>query len=154
HAYKVKISGNVEKDAKGILAVAEESQGKPLWLDANQSYQPSSLRMLLQRVSDVGDLFCVEQPVPSTDWASMVRLRSRLEMPLALDAGSFGAADLARSAVLDSADLIVIKICKSGGLRQAGRTAAVAQAHGIEILSSGLTDCGVGFAAALHLFSG
>jgi len=47
----------------------------------------------------------------------------------------------------------VVKICKSGGLRNALKTAQVALAGGLEILASGLTDCGIGFAAALHLFS-
>jgi len=46
-----------------------------------------------------------------------------------------------------------VKICKSGGIRNAAKTAQVAAASGLEILASGLTDCGVGFAAALHLFS-
>jgi muconate cycloisomerase len=48
---------------------------------------------------------------------------------------------------------VVIKICKAGGIRNALKTAQVAIASGLEILASGLTDCGVGFAAALHLFS-
>ncbi|QDP97142.1 muconate cycloisomerase [Microlunatus elymi] len=153
HAYKIKISGQADADAAAVRAAADVAAGKPIWLDANQSYRPAALRQLLAAVRDVPGLFCIEQPVPSTDWAGMQRLRADLELPLAIDEGSFSAADLARTAVLGGADLAVIKVCKSGGLRQAQRTAAVAQAHGIELLASGLTDCGVGFAAALHLFS-
>jgi muconate cycloisomerase len=153
HAYKIKISGDVTADTAAIRAVAEHADGKPLWLDANQSYRPAALHQLITRVGDVPGLFCVEQPVPSTDWAGMRRVRERLSIPVAIDEGSFTAADLARSAMLEAADLVVIKIGKSGGLRQAQRTVAVAQAMGIEMLASGLTDCGVGFAAALHLFS-
>ena len=47
----------------------------------------------------------------------------------------------------------MIKICKSGGIRNALKTAQVALAGGLEVLAIGLTDCGIGFAAALHLFS-
>jgi muconate cycloisomerase len=83
----------------------------------------------------------------------MQRVRAERSIPIAIDEGSFTASDLARSVTLGMADLVVVKVCKSGGLRQALRTVAVAQAHGIEVLASGLTDCGVGFAAALHLFS-
>lgn len=153
HAYKIKIRGDVAADVAAVRAVAEQAGGKPLWLDANQSYRPSALHQLLRQVGDVPGLYCVEQPVPSTDWAGMIRIRERIELPVAIDEGSFTAADLARSAVLGAADQVVIKVCKSGGLRQSLRTAAVARAHGMEILASGLTDCGVGFAAALHLFS-
>lgn len=153
HAYKIKISGVVDADVAAVHAAAEVADGKPLWLDANQSYRPSSLRLLLDGVRDVPGLFCLEQPVPGTDWAAMQRLRGQIDLPLAIDEGSFTATDLARTVVLGGADLVVIKVGKSGGLRQALKTAAVAQAHGIEILASGLTDCGIGFAAALHMFS-
>ncbi|SDT35862.1 mandelate racemase/muconate lactonizing enzyme family protein [Microlunatus soli] len=153
HAYKIKISGEVPADIAAVRAAAEQTGGKPIWLDANQSYRPAALHGLLTAIGDLPGLFCIEQPVPSTDWGGMQRLRADLRLPLAIDEGSFTAADLARTAVLGAADLVVIKVCKSGGLRQAQRTAAVAQAHGIELLASGLTDCGVGFAAALHLFS-
>jgi|GEM_PF-6491580 len=132
----------------------EVAEGKPLWLDANQSYRPSAAHQLVDRVRDTPGLWCIEQPVGSLDWGGMRSLRARLGLPVAIDEGCFSATDLARSAALELADLVVIKTCKSAGLRGALRSAAVADAHGIEILASGLTDCGVGFAAALHLFSG
>jgi muconate cycloisomerase len=159
HAYKVKISGDVPADVAAVRAADEHAGGKPLWLDANQSYRPSALRRLLSALSGVGGgdgvdtIHCVEQPVPGTDWAGLRRVRASTDLPVAVDEGSFTAADLARTAALDAADMVVLKVCKAGGLRQALKTAAVAQALGLEILASGLTDCGVGFAAALHLFS-
>lgn len=153
HAYKVKISGRVDADAASVRAVAEVADGKPIWLDANQSYRPSAVRQLLARIDDVPHLYCIEQPVPSTDWGGMRRLREMIDLPVALDEGSFTSSDLARNITLEMADLVVVKVCKSGGLRQALKTIAVAEAHGIEVLASGLTDCGIGFAAALHLFS-
>jgi muconate cycloisomerase len=153
HAYKVKISGDVQADAAAIHTVAEVAGGKPLWLDANQSYSPSSALRLLDAVKDVPELSCLEQPVPSTDWAGMQRIRAASRLPVAIDEGSFSAEDLARTIALGATDMVVIKICKSGGLRNAMKTAAVAGANGTEILASGLTDCGIGFAASLHLFS-
>ncbi|MCD4851613.1 hypothetical protein LN996_12395 [Arthrobacter sp. AK01] len=153
HAYKVKISGDVRADTEAIHAVSEVAGGKPLWLDANQSYSPSSMMRLLDRVVDVPGLFCVEQPVPSTDWAGMKRVQAASRIPVAIDEGSFTSQDLARTIALGAADMVVIKICKSGGIRNAMKTAAVATANSTEILASGLTDCGIGFAASLHLFS-
>jgi muconate cycloisomerase len=152
-AYKVKIGGDLDADAAAIETVAEVAGGKPLWLDANQSYRPSALKQLLDRTSHVRTIHCVEQPVPSTDTLAMHRLRELIDLPIAIDEGSFTAQDLARAIRLDAADLVVVKICKSGGLRNALKTAQVALSAGVEILASGLTDCGIGFAAALHLFS-
>jgi muconate cycloisomerase len=152
-AYKVKIIGDLDADAAAVTAVATAADGKPLWLDANQSYRPSALRQLLAALATVPGIHCVEQPVPSTDVLALRRLRSMIPLPVAIDEGSFTAQDLARAARLDAADLVVVKVAKSGGIRNALKTAQVALAGGLEILASGLTDCGVGFAAALHLFS-
>ncbi|MEV6288622.1 enolase C-terminal domain-like protein [Kribbella sp. NPDC051770] len=152
-AYKVKIGGDPDQDAAIIEAVAEVAGAKPLWLDANQSYRPSALKQLLDRTRDIRTIHCVEQPVPSTDLLAMRRLRGLIDLPVAIDEGSFTAQDLARAIQLDAADLVVVKVCKSGGLRAALKTAQVALSGGLEILSSGLTDCGIGFAAALHVFS-
>ncbi|GHJ40426.1 mandelate racemase/muconate lactonizing enzyme family protein [Streptomyces sp. TS71-3] len=153
HAYKVKVGGDPAADSACVRAVAEVADGKPLWLDANQSYRPAALRRLVDAVRDVPGLHSLEQPVPSTDTLAMRRLRRLVDLPIAVDEGSFTAQDLARVIALDAADLVVVKICKSGGIRAALKTAQVALAGGLELLASGLTDCGVGFAAALHLFS-
>ncbi|WP_232664867.1 mandelate racemase/muconate lactonizing enzyme family protein [Pseudonocardia sp. TRM90224] len=152
-AYKVKIGGELDADIAAVTAAGEAAGGKPLWLDANQSYRPSSLRRLLDAVSEVPAIHCVEQPVDGTDVLAMRRVRSMIDLPVAIDEGSFTARDLARTVALDAADLVVVKICKAGGIRQALKTAQVATASGLELLASGLTDCGVGFAAALHLFA-
>ncbi|MGW4073703.1 mandelate racemase/muconate lactonizing enzyme family protein [Streptomyces asiaticus] len=152
-AYKVKIGGDPVADTAAITAVAEVAAGKPLWLDANQSYRPTALVRLMDAVREVPHLTCVEQPVPGTDTLALRRVRDLIGLPVAIDEGSFTAQDLARTLRLDAADLVVVKICKSGGLRNALKTAQVALAGGLEVLASGLTDCGIGFAAALHLFS-
>ena len=154
-AYKVKIGGDLDADAAAIAAVAEVAGGKPLWLDANQSYRPSALKQLLgPRSATFRTLHCVEQPVPSTDTLAMQRLRGLIDLPIAIDEGSFTAAGPRPDrSHLEAADLVVVKICKSGGLRNALKTAQIALAGGLEILASGLTDCGIAFAAALHLFS-
>ncbi|UED87337.1 mandelate racemase/muconate lactonizing enzyme family protein [Streptomyces profundus] len=152
-AYKVKIGGDVEADTRAVRTVAEAVDGKPIWLDANQSYRPAALLQLLDGVRDVPGIHCVEQPVPSTDTLGLSRLRTLIDLPLAIDEGSFSAQDLSRAMRLDAADLVVVKICKAGGIRNALKTAQVALAGGVEVLASGLTDCGIGFAAAVHLFS-
>jgi muconate cycloisomerase len=153
HAFKVKISGDVPLDAERIRAVAAVTGGKPIWLDANQSYAPSHFLRLLDAIADIPAVHCAEQPVPSPDWQGLAAIRGRSRLPIAVDEGCFTATDLAKISALGAADLVVLKICKSGGLRRCLSTASVAAAHGIEALGSGLTDTGIGFAAAVHLFS-
>lgn len=152
-AYKVKITGDVEKDSARIHAIADAVGTKPIWLDANQSYRPSNFLRLLENLKDIPTIHCAEQPVRSPDWAGLAAVTKRSRLPIAVDEGSFTATDLAKLVSFDAADMVVLKICKSGGIRQCQQTAHVAQAHGIELLGSGLTDCGVAFAAAVHFFS-
>jgi muconate cycloisomerase len=152
-SYKVKITGDVDLDSARVRAVAGAVGDKPIWLDANQSYAPSAFLRLLDEIRDVRTVYCVEQPTRSPDWQGLAAIRSRSRLPVAVDEGAFTATDLAKITALGAADMVVLKVCKSGGLRRCQQTAQVAAAHGIEPLGSGLTDCGVAFAAAIHLFS-
>jgi muconate cycloisomerase len=54
---------------------------------------------------------------------------------------------------LDAADLVVLKVPKSGGVTNCYKSAVVSEAHGLGLLGSGLTDAGVSFMAAIHLYS-
>lgn len=152
-AYKIKISGNVSADLKRLQTVADVTGVKPLWLDANQSYSPGTILQLLEATREMSSIVCVEQPVKSPDWAGMAAVRQRSRLPVAIDEGSFSAMDLAKVVQFQAADMVVLKLCKSGGIRKCLETAAVAKANGIELLGSGLTDCGVAFAASIHVFS-
>ena len=152
-SYKLKITGDVPLDVARVHAVAEVIGTKPIWLDANQSYSPSRFVQLLDELRDVPNIRCAEQPTKSPDWQGLAAIRARSRLPIAVDEGCFTATDLAKVVHFGAADMVVLKICKSGGIRRCQQTAQVAAAHGIEPLGSGLTDCGVAFAAAIHLFS-
>lgn len=151
-AFKIKLAGD-ETDIARIEAIARAAPEATLWLDANQSYVPARAAALTRRVAQMPRVFCLEQPVRSIDWFGMQQVREKGGVPLAIDEGAFSMFDVARMAVLRCADLMVLKVCKSGGLRECLRSAAVAEAHGIGLLGSGLTESGVGLAASVHLFS-
>ena len=53
---------------------------------------------------------------------------------------------------MNASDLVVLKIAKSG-IITSQKIAAVAESAGIQMLGSGMTESGVGFAASIHLFS-
>lgn len=153
HSYKVKVTGDVDLDIARIHAVAKATDGAPLWLDANQSYTPSRYRQLVRGVRELPQIVCAEQPVKSADWGGLAAIHSWSPIPIAVDEGCFTASDLAKLVKIDAVDMVVAKVCKSGGLRNVLKTAAVANANGVELLGSGLTDCGVAFAAGVHVFS-
>lgn len=151
--FKIKIAGDPEKDVRRVRAISEARPDATLWLDANQAYSPARLVPFLEGIRGIPRIFCLEQPVRSVDWLGLRQAKERSPLPVAVDEGCFSSFDVARIAELRAADLLVLKVCKSGGLRECLRSAAVAEAHGMGLLGSGLTETGVGFAASVHLFA-
>ncbi len=150
---KVKVAGEPELDAERLQAVAAARPDAALWIDANQSYRPVNLELFLKRIEGIRQVRCLEQPVPSVDWLGMRRARERTNLPIAVDEGCFSSYDVARLARMDACDLVVLKVAKSAGPRNCLRSAAVAEANGLGLLASGLTEAGIGFAASVHVFS-
>jgi len=151
--FKVKIAGDPAVDAARVDQVSLARPDVMLWLDANQSYSPAVLVQFLDEIGGTPRLFCLEQPVPSVDWLGLRIAKERSTMPIAIDEGCFSSYDVARVAELTAAELVVLKVCKSGGLRHCLESAAVARAHGLGLLGSGLTESGVGFVASIHFFA-
>ena len=151
--YKLKVSGEPALDAERVRAVAEARPDVDLWIDANQSYRPVHLESFLRAIDGVRQVRCLEQPVKSVDWFGMKRARDRSPLPIAVDEGCFSAYDVARLARMEACDLVVLKVAKSGGPLGCQRSAVVAEANGLGLLGSGLTESGIGFTASVHLFS-
>ncbi len=151
--FKVKVAGEPELDARRMKAVAAARPDAELWVDANQSYKPIALETFLAGIADVPRVRCLEQPVKSQDWFGLKRARGLGRLPLAVDEGCFSSYDVARLARMEAADLVVLKVAKSAGPYGCLRSAQVADANGMGLLGSGLTEAGVTFAAAIHVYS-
>ncbi len=151
--FKVKVAGEPGPDSERVRAVARARPDADIWVDANQSYRPIHLESFLKRIDGVEQVRCLEQPVKSTDWFGMKRARDRSHLPIAIDEGCFSSYDVARVARMEACDLVVLKVAKSGGLFGCQRSATVADACGLGLLGSGLTEAGIGLAASIHLYS-
>lgn len=151
--FKVKVSGDADTDLVRLRAISDARPDAVIWLDANQSYQPIALERFLQALPVFDKIRCFEQPVRSEDWLGLRRARDKSPYPVAIDEGCFSSFDVARMSRLDAADLVVLKVPKSGGVTNCYKSAVVSEAHGLGLLGSGLTDAGVSFMAAIHLYS-
>src|SRR5436189_4942340 len=83
----------------------------------------------------------------------MERVRECSSIRVSLDEGCFSSYDVARLARMEACDLVVLKIAKSAGPWGCQRSAIVAEANGLGLLGSGLTEAGIGLAASIHLYS-
>ncbi len=151
--FKVKVAGNADDDIKRLEAILSVRPEIDVWLDANQSYQPIQLERFLDALQDFDNIRCFEQPVRSEDWMGLRRARERSRFPVAIDEGCFSSFDVARAAEMRAADLVVLKVAKSGGVTNCAKSAVVSEAHGMGLLGSGLTDAGVSLMASVHLYS-
>lgn len=151
--FKVKVAGDPAMDAARVHAVAKARPDVSIWIDANQSYRPVHLESFLQRIAGMEQVQCLEQPVKSVDGLGMKRAHARSGIPIAVDEGCFSSYDVARLARMEACDLVVLKLAKSAGTWGCQRSAIVAEANGLGLLGSGLTEAGIGLAASLHLYS-
>ncbi len=151
--FKVKVAGDAVEDNKRLEAISAARPDIDIWLDANQSYQPVQLERFLNIIKDYENIRCFEQPVRSEDWLGLRRAATKSTYPLAIDEGCFSSFDVARAAELRVADLVVLKVAKSGGVTNCAKSAVVAEAHGLGLLGSGLTDAGISLMASIHLYS-
>lgn len=151
--FKVKVAGDAEADLKRLEAILLARPEIDIWLDANQSYQPIQLERFLDALRDFKSVRCFEQPVRSEDWMGLRRAREKSPYPVAIDEGCFSSFDVARAAEMRAADLVVLKVSKSGGVTNCFKSAVVAEATGLGLLGSGLTDAGISLMASVHLYS-
>ncbi|MBU7004902.1 MAG: muconate cycloisomerase [Theionarchaea archaeon] len=150
--FKIKISGDPEADATRLREISSAVGDALVWADANQAYNPLTVRRLLDLIRDIPNIACLEQPVPTHDYPGLSRIASQSRLPVAVDESIFTHYDMLRAGSARAADLVVLKVAKSGLITNR-KISAVAEAQGIGLLGSGMTESGVGFAASAHLFS-
>lgn len=149
---KAKINGNVEHDTRLLHRVSKAAGSKPICADANQAYDIFRFKRLLSRIDDIENLIFIEQPLETSDQHGQRQAAASSKFPIGLDESVYTARDLLRFVDTDSTDAVVLKIAKSG-LAENQRIIALAQAAGVSILGSGMTESGIALAAAIHLFS-
>lgn len=72
------------------------------------------------------------------------------EIPIMADESCHNAADVLEIACRGAADMINIKLMKCGGLYQAGKMLAVAEAAGLGCILGSMAESSIGSAAGLH----
>lgn len=118
---------------------AEIPDGGFVWADANQGFQLQAARQVARAFEAIG-VDVLEQPLPADQFHQMRSLRRQTALPLAIDEASVGPADFFHYAAEGVVDYLVIKVTRSGGLWPTLQQIAVAEAAGLPLLVSGLTD--------------
>jgi L-alanine-DL-glutamate epimerase-like enolase superfamily enzyme len=92
----------------------------------------------------------IEQPVSQNDLPALAEARKRSGVRTMVDEACHGPADMLRVVALEAADLVNIKLMKTGGLYSALAVDAIARAGGIGSQIGTMVESSIASAAGLH----
>lgn len=121
-------------------------------VDVNQAWSEQVAKKQIQKLQDAGvDL--IEQPLTKTNFDGLARLTSYFEVPIMADEAAGTISDAFKLAKIHAANVIALKISKSGGLTNIARQAAIAQGAGISLYGGTMLEGTIGTLASAHIFS-
>lgn len=151
---KIKVGAGGD-DVRVVMAVRDAvGPGVELRVDANQGWTPRSAVRIIGALEDAGaGLELVEQPVSREDTEGLAYVTSRVQTPVMADEAIATTRDLREIIRLRAADMINIKLAKSGGLREALELARLADENDVVAIVGCMAESHVGIAAAAALAS-
>ena len=153
-AFKVKIGRDEDLDYKRVLAVKRLAPRSAIYLDANQGYSADETLRFLKRIDDAGvrpEL--IEQPVPRDDWVGLKKIARVSKIPVCTDESARSLSDAARIIKHKAAQVINIKIMKTGIL-ESRKIAVLARASGVKLMIGGMMETSLAMTASAHLAAG
>lgn len=147
---KLKVGEDPARDIETVLRVREQcGPGIDLQVDANGGWRSASQALRMIKAISSADLRFVEQPVAGIN--ELEQLARMTDVPLMADESTWTARDVLDVARRGAALLASIYTSKAGGLLNAMRMDAVAEACGIVTNVNGSGESGIGNLANLHL---
>jgi o-succinylbenzoate synthase len=148
---KLKIGFGIDAD-EAMVARVRERVGPAIALraDAEESYTVKSALQVGRRLQRY-DLELLSQPVPRTDWEGMALLRQSLDMPILADEGIHSAHDVLTCVRWSAADMVNVKVLKSGGATEAMAMGAICAAAHLPVVIGSMIECGIGTLMGAHV---
>jgi muconate cycloisomerase len=152
----ITVKGGIDPaaDLQRVRAVREAvGDDFPVEVDANQGYRPDVAIQTLSKMEERWGIFNIEQPCAWWDIAGMAAVRQALKMTVTADESVLTPAEAMNFVRFQAADCFTIKVAKCGGLLQAKRIAAVADAAGLSCNMGSEHPAGIGTAAMAHCWA-
>ena len=150
---KIKVGKDIGVDIERVKAIYAAVEGRALLrLDANQGWTAKQAVHAINMLEDAGvRLELVEQPVKAQDLDGMKYVTDRVHTPIMADESVFGPAEVIDLIRMRAADIINIKLMKTGGLSNAIRIADIAGIYGVPCMIGCMIESSISVAAAVHL---
>lgn len=150
---KIKVGKDIGVDIERVRAIHAAVENRALLrLDANQGWTAKEAVYALHALEDAGvRLELVEQPVKARDLEGMRYVTERVHTPVMADESVFGPLEVMELIRMRAADIINIKLMKTGGISNAIRIADIAGLHGIDCMIGCMLESSISVAAAVHV---
>lgn len=136
---KVKVgTGSAGLDIERVRAIRKKvGTTVKIRLDANQGWQPKEAIRTIAAMEDAGlAIELVEQPVHAEDIDGLLFVTQNTLTPIMADESVFSPRDALRVLQCGAADLINIKLMKSGGIHEALKINALAESYGVQCMTA------------------
>jgi L-Ala-D/L-Glu epimerase len=148
---KVGDATNPRLDVARVAAVREAiGPDIGIKIDVNQGWKTPGIAIPAIRVILASNPDYIEQPVDQHDIAALAEVRGATGAPIMADECVHGVREMRQLAELRAADLVNIKLMKTGGLVNAIRVNAIAEAAGIVGQVGTMVESSIASAAGLH----
>ncbi|WP_447977492.1 dipeptide epimerase [Candidatus Nitrospira bockiana] len=151
---KTKVGSDLDQDLRRLEMLHRQLPEVAIIADANQGFTEAECRRFVQEARRIGSrLVLIEQPVQGDDIQGMAALRRELGIPIAADESARSIQDIQRLAAHRAADMINIKIMKSG-LLFGIEMAVFARALGFRLMIGGMVETRVAMGCSFGLVLG
>jgi o-succinylbenzoate synthase len=150
---KIKVGKDIGVDIERIKAIYAAVEGRALLrVDANQGWTAKQAVYAIQTLEDAGvRLELVEQPVKAQDLEGMKYVTERVHTPIMADESVFGPTEVIDLIRMRAADIINIKLMKTGGISKALHIADIAGMYHVECMIGCMIETSISVAAAVHV---
>lgn len=150
---KIKVGKDSKKDLERIKAIGKAVGRKiTLRLDANQGWNPKEAVNIIKKIEDLDlNIELIEQPVKACDFEGLKYVTDNVSLPILADESIFSPKDAMRIINMRAADLLNIKLMKTGGIYNALKIVALAETAGVECMIGSMMESSIGVTAAAHL---
>ena len=150
---KMKVgAARLSDDVERIMAVREAVGPEiALMVDANQGWRdPATAIRAIQAIAPAAPIW-IEQAIHADDFAGLAEVRRATGIAQMADEGVHSARDGLRIVELRAADLINVKLMKTGGITEAVRLVAVCEAAGLRCMVGSMVESTIATAAGVQL---
>lgn len=152
--FKTKVGVDAASDCSRIQAIARKFPDVEFVLDANGGFEPEEALTFLKTLRDSNiQIALFEQPVHKENLEGMAHVRTHSDVPVAADESVTSPADALDVIRMNAADVINLKIMKSGVLG-ALEIASVTRAAGLKLMIGGMLESRLAMACSLAIVFG